>query len=927
MVIEGYIRPLENCGASLSTNEENGSAQAIAKRKKAQEELDLSYQAILLSKVHEAVLGLDEKETILYWNKGAEELFGYKASEVIGKNSKLLLQTKIDEASTQEEIGKLISTGKWKGQASYRRKDGTFIITEFSASTTRDTEGKTTGIITAIRDITERKKAEDALRLSEERFSKAFNLSPFAVIMTRLSDGTYVDVNDTFLKMFEYTRSEVIGHTANELKIYAKPDGRAAYLAAFKNGRVSDFEVDLKTKSGKPLKALGFAEIINLNGQDLTFGTLVDVTERKKAEEALRLREAHYRTLFSSIGEGFELMELIFDENKAVYDLRYLEVNDTYEKQTGLKAKDVVGKTVKEIFPKIEGMWIEVFEKVIKTGLPTRLEDYHQDTDRYYSAYYFPFGKKEVGVLFNDVTERKKAEEKVNQSMKTFLELIERAPFGIYVINSEFRIAHMNKGSQNGAFRNVRPLIGRDFSEAMHILWPEATASEIISHFRHTLETGEPYYSPQFINPRHDVEIVESYEWELQRIRLPEGQYGVICYYFDSTKMRDTERVLYEAQAKLKEYSANLERLVQERTKKLELSSLYSRNLIEASLDPLVTISANGKITDVNKATEQVTGCSKKQLIGSDFSEYFTEPEKAKVGYKRVFAQGFVRDYPLAIKGKSGKVTEVLYNATVYRNNAGEIQGVFAAARDITEQKKAEEEAKEAEKKLKDSERLAAIGATAGMVGHDIRNPLQAITSDVYLAKTDLASIPESEEKKSALESLQEIEKNVDYINKIVQDLQDYARPLNPNPGEADLKLVIEKLLSKNGLPKNIRVNVAVEDDAKTLVADADYLNRILYNLVTNSVQAMPNGGKLTIHVYKEANDFVITVKDTGMGIPKAIQSKMFTPMFTTKSKGQGFGLPVVKRMTESLGGTVSFESEEGKGTTFTIRLPQTIKN
>ena len=84
----------------------------------------------------------------------------------------------------------------------------------------------------------------------------------------------------------------------------------------------------------------------------------------------------------------------------------------------------------------------------------------------------------------------------------------------------------------------------------------------------------------------------------------------------------------------------------------------------------------------------------------------------------------------------------------------------------------------------------------------------------------------------------------------------------------------------------------------------------------------MPNGGKLTIHVYKEANDFVITVKDTGMGIPKAIQSKMFTPMFTTKSKGQGFGLPVVKRMTESLGGTVSFESEEGKGTTFTIRLP-----
>ena len=190
------------------------------------------------------------------------------------------------------------------------------------------------------------------------------------------------------------------------------------------------------------------------------------------------------------------------------------------------------------------------------------------------------------------------------------------------------------------------------------------------------------------------------------------------------------------------------------------------------------------------------------------------------------------------------------------------------------------------------------------------------------MAKTELASTAETEEKKSALESLREIEKNIDYINKIVQDLQDYSRPLNPNPGEADLKLIIEKMIQKNGIPKNINVSVKVEDEARKVVADADYLNRILYNLVTNAVQAMPKGGKLTIDVYKEANEIVIAVKDTGVGIPKEIRGKMFTPMFTTKSKGQGFGLPVVKRMTESLGGTVTFESQEGKGTTFTIRLP-----
>jgi signal transduction histidine kinase len=225
-------------------------------------------------------------------------------------------------------------------------------------------------------------------------------------------------------------------------------------------------------------------------------------------------------------------------------------------------------------------------------------------------------------------------------------------------------------------------------------------------------------------------------------------------------------------------------------------------------------------------------------------------------------------------------------------------------------------------KQLKDSERLAAIGATAGMVGHDIRNPLQAITGDLYLAKEGLASCSDGDGKKDALESLTEIEKNVDYINKIVQDLQDYARPLNPNPGETDLKLIIEKLLQKNSLPENVNVNVQIDDEARKFVADADYLNRILYNLVTNAVQAMPKGGGLTIHAFKEGKDRVITVKDTGVGIPKEVQAKMFTVMFTTKSKGQGFGLPVVKRMTESLGGTVTFESQEGKGTTFTVRLP-----
>ncbi len=234
---------------------------------------------------------------------------------------------------------------------------------------------------------------------------------------------------------------------------------------------------------------------------------------------------------------------------------------------------------------------------------------------------------------------------------------------------------------------------------------------------------------------------------------------------------------------------------------------------------------------------------------------------------------------------------------------------------------------KTANHKLKDSERLAAIGATAGMVGHDIRNPLQAITSDVYLAKTELADLPESKEKKNSVESLEEIEKNIDYINKIVADLQDFARPLKPKIEEANFKIILDELFARNVLPENVDVVVKIQPEAVKFVADCNYLTRIMYNLVTNAVQAMPSGGKLTIQAYNEANYSLIAVNDTGVGIPESVKEKLFTPMFTTKSKGQGFGLAVIKRMTEALGGTVTFESKEGKGTTFIVRLPSYSKS
>jgi Signal transduction histidine kinase len=258
----------------------------------------------------------------------------------------------------------------------------------------------------------------------------------------------------------------------------------------------------------------------------------------------------------------------------------------------------------------------------------------------------------------------------------------------------------------------------------------------------------------------------------------------------------------------------------------------------------------------------------------------------------------------------------------IFRRTLKSVQRLQAEEKRLTtNNEELKTEISERTRQLRESERLATIGQVAGMVGHDVRNPLQAIVSELYLARQTVDEAPKSKEIADVSESISMIEEQVEYINKIVLDLQDYARPLKPEYTLVDLSDIIAKTLGTIQLPDNIKLNVSVEDKPK-VETDTTYIKRSITNLVNNAIQAMPDGGILGITVNEYADKVVIAVSDTGKGIPQQSRDNLFKPFVTTKSKGQGLGLAVVKRLIEGLGGQVSFETQDGVGTQFIITLP-----
>ena len=916
------------------------AARDVTERKRAEEQVRTTslYARNLIEASLDPLVTISAEGKITDVNKATEEVTGYLRHELIGSDFSDYFTEPSEARKGYEQV---FANGFVKDYPlRIRHKSGILTDVLYNATLYRNEAGEVQGVFAAARDVTERKRAEGQLRATS-LYARSLIEASLDPLVTISAEGKITDVNKATEEVTGYLRHELIGSDFSDY--FTEPDdAKAGYQQVFADGYVRDYPLALRHKSGWITDVLYNATVYRNEAGKVqgVFAAARDITDRKRAEAAVQEYARRQEIINHIIKAGNEAsspqtavrvmldaaMELLDVTHGSIYLLN--EAESMIELQYACGFSDAVLDASRR-FPITTSYYPTVYD-----GKAVFLDDYAKEGTEQFRAmlpelhamaivplvahdhvignYVLssgrtrPFTDEErailvaVGQQAGTVVGRLQAEEVALQRAT----MLDGAHDAIVMWDRHDNITYWNHGAERLYGWTRDEAIGKHVHSLLKTTFPEP-----LERINFTLsETGR--WEGELIHKtcENTVVIVESH-MTLQHT-LDGTLVATLEINNDVTQQRQAEE-------------------------QLRASSLYARSLIEASLDPLVTISAEGKITDVNKATEDVTGFSREELIGSDFSNYFTEQDEANAGYRRVFTDGYVRDYPLAIRHRSGSVTDVLYNATLYQNEAGEVQGVFAAARDITDRKRAEDKlqsysehleelVEERTSQLKDAERMAGIGETAAMIGHDLRNPLQGLQYVVDLQKMRTERISPEERGVQDWENVavlfDRISEQVFYMDKIVGDLQDYARPITPEHEALSVGQLISDVLESIPHADGVRIVTNIPD--LRVMADPHLMRRVFGNLILNAIQAMPDGGTLTVSASAEDGSVAIRVHDTGGGVSDELKGKLFKPLFTGKAKGTGLGLAVVKRIIDAHGGTISFESVKGMGTTFTVTLP-----
>ncbi len=867
----------------------------------------------ITNSIKDALILIDEHAKVTYWNPAAEKTFGYTKKEVIGRKIHDLVvpQSMCREGRVRiEESMKIFSeTGMGyftvgKVELVGRRKDGSEFPAELSVSSLNaNGSWKAVGIV---KDITERKIADQKLRDAEQRYHALFNQAPLGVLVIDPETNECIEFNDCAHQQLGYTREEFEKIPIYEIEAKKSLEEIKAHTKQMIESGGEEFQTQHRTKNGEIRNVIVTTRTFQTAGKKYLYVIFHDITEIKKVQNALIASESRYRQLVELAHEG------IWAINN---DFKVVFVNPRMTQMLGYTGSEMRGKQI-----------IDFFNAEEREKNKAILEEYKASGGT--GQFEFKFSKKDgqrvdaiialstitddqkqkIGMLavISDITERKRAEQALAESEERFRAISTSAMDAIVLSDMDDKVIYWNPGAEKIFGFLAEEVLGKKITELIIPLKAQN----------------------KYIQTRKELNNKPTSKRELGISALRKnGSAFPIDLSVITVRLKDKNCLLLIVRD-ITESKALEEALRQERD--LLESVATSTNIV------LAIINHDYKVIWANETAKQVVHCNKIENRAC----YETLGNGSKgvcegCGVKKVFEEGkniVRRDYK--IKTSERDVWSELITTPI-KDKDGSIIAALEIAIDITERKhlqnklaeysqkleelvqKRTEQLKKTQAELVKSERLAAIGELAGMVGHDLRNPLTGIKNSAYFLKKKGTKLP----LKQTQEMLEIIDKCVDYSNKIVSDLLDYSREIHLELVEDSPKNLLSEALKFIIIPKKVKIKNKLPE-TPLLNVDPDKIKRVFINLVKNAIEVMPSGGNLTVDSLEVKGSMEISFHDTGSGISDEVLPKLFAPLYTTKAQGMGFGLAICKRIIEAHGGTITVSTIKNYGTTFTVTLP-----
>ncbi|MBI4333495.1 MAG: PAS domain S-box protein [Chloroflexi bacterium] len=875
------------------------SARDIASQQQLEGKLQASqtYTRSLIESNIDALMTTDPLGKITDVNKQMEALTGCSRQELIGSQFKDFFT---DPARAEDGIRQVLREGRVTNyELTARAKTGKTTVVSYNAVTFTDTLGKLQGVFAAARDITEHKRLEEQLR-DQQIYLRGLIESSVDGLITVDPSGTITDVNDRMCQMTGYARAELVGTPFADY--FTEPGlAREGISRTLDQGVVTEYGLTLIARSRRLLQVSFNASVFKdpAGGIRGIFASARDITDRVRLEEQLREQQTYLRGLIESSVDGL----VTVDPEGFITD-----VNEQMCRMTGYDRTELVGSPFKWYFTEPDRADLGV-KRTLADGVVTnyQLVLKHKSGRKStvsFNASVFRGGQKRIQGIFasaRDISEQHRLQTQLSEQEAYNRSLIEASADALFAIAPDGVITDVNEEATRLTGHSRKYLVSSPFSS--YFTDPERARAGV----QQSLREGRVIGYELVLVTRHGRRVAVSFNAGVFANAAGEPM-GILAAARDIGIQKTMEGQLRDQQA-------------------------YTRSLIEANIDALMTTDPVGVITDVNRQMEALTGYSRTELIGSPFKNYFTEPQKAEEGIRLVLKEGTVTNYELTARSKIGRETVVSYNASTFYDRDGKLQGVFAAARDVTERKRFEQTLQEKNVELENAS-LAKDRFLASM-SHELRTPLNAIIGFTGTLLMKLPGPLTGEQDKQ----LRTVQASAKHQLSLINDLLDLAKiesgKLDTAVEQVSAREVLQEVaevLRPLAEQKGLAFDLDVPERDVVLSTDRRALHQILTNLTNNAIKFTDRGG-ITLKASsngaggKKVAEFKVI--DTGMGISKADQTRLFQAFERVadrkkrRDEGTGLGLHLSQKLATLLGGQIGVESEPGRGSTFTLTVPE----